>query len=57
MAERKHDNLKTLSQIRKELSEDLEKMTTRQREEFFKGTEEIYEGLKKMAKVKQSIAR
>ncbi|HEX9844931.1 MAG TPA: hypothetical protein VGA92_00535 [Candidatus Nitrosotenuis sp.] len=53
----KHDNLKMLDQIRKELSQDLEKMTSQQREEFFKGTEEIYEGLKKMAKVRQSITR
>lgn len=53
----KNDNLKLLSKIRKELSQDLEKMTPQQREEFLKGTEEIYKGLRKMAKVKQSIAR
>lgn len=53
----KHDNLKMLNQIRKELSQDLEKMTPQQRKEFSKGTEEIYEGLKRMAKVKQSITR
>lgn len=46
-----------LEQIRKELSQDLEKMTPQQQKEFFKGAEEMYEGLRKMARVKQSITR
>lgn len=57
MAKAKHDNLKMLRQIREELSVELEKMTPKQREEFFKGAEELYEGLKKMEKVRASIAR
>ncbi|MGH2611674.1 MAG: hypothetical protein ACRDFB_01335 [Rhabdochlamydiaceae bacterium] len=57
MAGEKHGNLKILNQVHKELSQDLEKMTPQQREEFFKGTEEIYKGLKKMAKVRQSFTR
>ncbi len=57
MTKTKHDNLKMLRQIRKELSLELEKMTSDQREEFFKGAEEFYEGLRKMEKVRASIAR
>lgn len=53
----KHDNLKMLGKIRKELSHDLDKMTPQQREKFFEGTREIYDGLKKMAKVRQAIAK
>ncbi len=57
MAKAKRDNLKMLRQIRKELSLELEKMTPEQREEFFKGAEEFYEGLRKMEKVRAAIAR
>ncbi len=46
-----------LQKIRKDLSLELEKMTPRQREEFFKGAEKVYEGLKKMAKARATIAR
>jgi predicted CopG family antitoxin len=53
----KHDNLKMLRQIRKELSLELKKMAPEQRKEFITGTEDVYEGLKKMAKARQSIAR
>ena len=54
---KKHDNLKMLNQIRKELSLELEKMMPEQREEFFKGAENVYDGLKKMAKARQTITR
>ena len=57
MAKTKRDNLKMLSQIRKELSIELEKMTPKQREEFFKGAEEFYKGLKKMERVRAAITR
>ena len=58
MANAKHvDNLKMLRQIRKEVSSELEKMTPEQRQEFFKGAEELYEGLKKMEKVRAAVAR
>ena len=57
MAKAKHDNLKMVQHIRKELSLELEKMTPRQREEFFKGAEELFEGLKKIEKVRAAIAR
>jgi hypothetical protein len=57
LAKAKHDNLKMLRQIRKEISSELEKMTPEQRQEFFKGAEELYEGLKKMEKVRAAIAR
>jgi hypothetical protein len=46
-----------LRQIRKELSLELEKMTPEQREEFFKGAKEFYEGLRKMEKVRAAITR
>ncbi len=46
-----------LDQIRKELSQDLERMMPKQREEFFKGAENVYEGLKKMAKARQAVTR
>lgn len=38
-----------------ELSLELEKMTSKQREEYFKGAYEVYEGLKKMVKAKEAI--
>jgi hypothetical protein len=53
----KHDNLKMLAKIRKQLSQDLDKMTPQQREKFFEGTKDVYEGLKKMAKVRHSIVK
>jgi hypothetical protein len=46
-----------LNQIREELSQDLEKMMPEQREEFFKGAENVYDGLKKMAKARQAVTR
>ncbi len=54
---KKHENVKMLQKIRKDLSLELEKMTPRQREEFFKGAEKVYEGLKNMAKARATIAR
>lgn len=57
MAKKKHDNVKMLQKIREELSLELEQMTPKQREEFFKGAEEVYEGLKKMAKARTAITR
>lgn len=46
----KHDNLKILGKIRNQISQDLDKMTPQQREKFFEGAKEIYEGLKKDGK-------
>jgi len=34
---------------------ELEKMTPKQRKEYFKAACEVYEGLKKMAKVREAI--
>ncbi len=56
MAKAKHDNLKMLHGIRKELSLELVKMSSKQREEFFQGAEEFYAGLKKMERVRASIS-
>jgi len=53
----KHDDLKMLGKIRRDLSQDLEKMTPQQREKFFEGAKEIYEGLKKMVEVRQSVTK
>jgi len=57
LAKKKHDNVKMLQKIREELSLELEQMTPKQREEFFKGAEEVYEGLKRMAKARTAITR
>jgi hypothetical protein len=46
-----------LRQIREELSLELDKMTPKQREEFFRGAEELFHGLQKMEKVRAAIAR
>jgi predicted CopG family antitoxin len=56
LAKKKHNNIKMLQKIREELSSDLEKMTPKQREEFFRGAEEVYEGLSKMAKARASVS-
>ena len=57
MPKKKHDNVKMLRKIREELSLELEKMAPKQREEYFKGAYEVYEGLKKMAKARAAIIR
>ena len=57
MPKKKHDNVKMLRKIREELSLELEKMAPKQREEYFKGAYEVYEGLKKLAKVRVAITR
>jgi hypothetical protein len=54
---KQHDNIKMLQKIREEISLELEQMTPEQREEFFRGAEDVYEGLKKMAKVRTAIAK
>lgn len=46
-----------LRKIREELSLELEKMTPKQCEEYFKGAYEVYEGLKKMAKIREAITK
>jgi len=45
-----------LREMRKELSLELAKMSPKQREEFFRGAEEFYAGLKKMERVRASIS-
>jgi hypothetical protein len=45
-----------IREIRRELSLELVKMSSKQREEFFKGAEEFYAGLKKMERVRASIS-
>jgi hypothetical protein len=53
----KRNNVKMLNRIRKELSKELSMMTPAQRQEFFQGAEDVYEGLKKMARSRETIAR
>lgn len=57
MPKKEHNNVKMLRKIREELSLELEKMSPKQREEYFKGASEIYGGLKKMAKARAAITR
>jgi len=45
LPKKKHNNVKMVWKIRRELSEEMVKMTPRQREEYFKGAYEVYEGL------------
>jgi hypothetical protein len=56
LAKKKYDNDEMIRKIREELSLELDKMTTKQREKFFKGAKEVYEGLRKMAKARTTIA-
>lgn len=46
-----------LNKIKQEISLELERMTPKQREVFFKGAEDVYEGLKKMAKARTSLTK
>ncbi len=49
-------SLNELRKIRGELSEEMTKMTPKQRREYAKAAEEVYRGLEKMARVR-SLAK
>ena len=56
MAKRKHNNVKMLQKIREELSEEMARMTPKQRREYAKAAKEVYRGLAKMVKIR-SLAK
>jgi uncharacterized protein (UPF0305 family) len=46
-----------LRKIRSELSEEMEKITPSQREEYLEAAKDVYIGLSKMSKIRESMKR
>jgi hypothetical protein len=51
----RQSSLNELRKIRRELSEEMSKMTSRQRREYAKAAEEVYRGLEKMTKIRSLV--
>ncbi len=55
MNRNKHLTQNDLQKIRGQLSEELGMMSSRQKKEYLKAAENVYDGLTKMAKIRQIV--